>query len=202
LPSRIQFCQNRRKNIKRKSGKQNTIYTKDYKFINGYEFKFKPTDSVKKYLAEKKSKVKSEKTKFTTSLTPAEQNELFFSIIGQDKNKDQALNLIKKHNLDPKFIFTKSRRSRGKGVIHLAIESKFINLVKYLIEKDKNVANLRDNSQWTPLHIAALYLPLNPVKYLVKKGADVNAKTTHGEKPSAKAEKNSAVYHYLKALED
>lgn len=61
-----------------------------------------------------------------------------------------------------------------------------INLMYFISEGDlekvqsfdvSTTINCRNRDEWTTLHMAAFYGQLNIVKYLVQKGADINATT-------------------------
>ena len=56
-----------------------------------------------------------------------------------------------------------------------------LEIVKYLVEKKKADVNSKNNYHETPLHHACSYGSLAIVKYLVEKGADVNALDVKGE---------------------
>ena len=52
-------------------------------------------------------------------------------------------------------------------------------VVQYLIEKGANI-EAKDNSQWTPLHIACWNGHLPVVQYLIEKGANIEANSKYG----------------------
>ncbi|WCR59442.1 MAG: Phosphocholine transferase AnkX [Wolbachia endosymbiont of Ctenocephalides felis wCfeF] len=63
----------------------------------------------------------------------------------------------------------------GQTPLHIAAENGWLNIVKYLIDKDANI-NAKGEYGWTPLHIAAKNGKLDMIKYLTNKGANINAK--------------------------
>jgi len=59
--------------------------------------------------------------------------------------------------------------------------------VKYLLKLDKlsvsDVVNSKDSNNWTPLHLAAYYNHLEPIKILIQHGADIESLDGHGQTP-------------------
>jgi hypothetical protein len=55
--------------------------------------------------------------------------------------------------------------------------------IRYFIEEKGVYVNARDNSGWTPLHVAAKYGNIEAVKFLVSKGADIHVTDRQGFTP-------------------
>lgn len=65
--------------------------------------------------------------------------------------------------------------SHGRNVLHYAVRSGNIDLVKYLVETFNEISvNQCDASSVSPLHVAASKCHLLVVRYLIDKGANVN----------------------------
>ncbi len=70
------------------------------------------------------------------------------------------------------------------GEIHDAIEKGDLNRIEELTAKNPEVVNEKDENDFTPLHRAAYSGNLYIVKFLVEKGADVNAVDKFGFNPT------------------
>ena len=64
-------------------------------------------------------------------------------------------------------------------MLHCAVSSDRLEIIKYLVEKGANINGMRTDG-CTVLHSAITKGTLEIVKYLVEKGADVNGKITDG----------------------
>lgn len=64
-----------------------------------------------------------------------------------------------------------------------AVKTGDLTNVKEFVEKDKLSVNHKDANQRTPLHWAADFNQVEVMKYLVSKGAQVNAKDKYGITP-------------------
>ena len=83
-------------------------------------------------------------------------------------------------NKDPTLIYTKKDGSRYT-ILHCAVSSGSLELVKFLIDRGANV-NVRSDCGYTVLHYAADTGSLKLVKFLIDKGAIVsNVKTDWGD---------------------
>jgi len=58
-----------------------------------------------------------------------------------------------------------------------------IKMVSKLLDKDPTIVNNRNESKWTPLHLACFKGNIEMVKLLLEKGADINAKSRTGMTP-------------------
>jgi cytohesin len=72
--------------------------------------------------------------------------------------------------------------ARG-GEIHRALELRDVSSARAILAKDPTLLNARDESESTPLHIAARYGPVEGVNMLIGLGADVNVKSYNGFSP-------------------
>ncbi len=64
-----------------------------------------------------------------------------------------------------------------------AARSDKVKQVKRMIRENPELVNARDKLEWTPLHFAVANGSLKMVKFLLSKGANVNAKASMGETP-------------------
>jgi hypothetical protein len=78
----------------------------------------------------------------------------------------------------------------GYSLLHIFSIDGEINLVKYLVEKKNVYVDIIDKAKETPLYIAGRHCPaqknsnqFKTLQYLIKKGANVNAKNIDGETP-------------------
>jgi Ankyrin repeats (many copies) len=67
--------------------------------------------------------------------------------------------------------------------------------VEEMVMKDLSVVNARDKDRWTPLHVVCVYGQLEIAKFLVSKGADMNANEEFGRTPLHFACMNAPLYH-------
>jgi ankyrin repeat protein len=67
-------------------------------------------------------------------------------------------------------------------IAHLAIEIGELELLKPLLDKQKNI-NIRDEHGFSPLHHAILRNNLQIIELLIAKGADINSQDPHGYTP-------------------
>ncbi|XP_071796931.1 uncharacterized protein [Asterias amurensis] len=82
-----------------------------------------------------------------------------------------------------KSIINKLDKSE-RTALHWAASGKRINVVRYILELKPAVnVNIRDDSNWTPLHIAASVGQEDIVTVLVSKGAEVNSANSTGQTP-------------------
>ncbi|WP_264376206.1 ankyrin repeat domain-containing protein [Wolbachia endosymbiont (group B) of Idaea aversata] len=90
------------------------------------------------------------------------------------------------------------RDNSGRVPLHCAASNGKLDIVKYFIDEEKVDVNVKDNNDDTPLHLATGYLDV--VKYLISKGANINAKCKAGKTPLdiAAYQKLSDVVEYLK----
>ena len=68
-------------------------------------------------------------------------------------------------------------------LIHLASSSGLLSIVQYLIEKRNVDKDIKAKVGETPLHFACCENRLEIVKYLISKGANIEAKKQYGETP-------------------
>jgi len=117
--------------------------------------------------------------------------EEFYEIYKQ-LNRDQ-INILLKEKLDKKYEeilncvneisdFTEPGE-KGATILGYATIFECLPLIKYLIEIKKVNVDFLDNTGGTSLIAAINRHNLDIVKYLVDHGADVNAKSEHGETP-------------------
>ena len=67
----------------------------------------------------------------------------------------------------------KLKTTTGKrSVLHLAVRSKSVIAVKFIISKDPDLANSVDNMLQTPVHYAASLKQTSILQLLVSKGCD------------------------------
>lgn len=64
----------------------------------------------------------------------------------------------------------------GCYLLHFAVDSGLIDVVRLLVEKGKIPVNTTNQSGWSPLHLAAGHGYLDIVKFLIENGAEVNIK--------------------------
>ncbi|WP_179947513.1 ankyrin repeat domain-containing protein, partial [Wolbachia endosymbiont of Cylisticus convexus] len=84
---------------------------------------------------------------------------------------------------NPDDVANKDRFSISWTTVHYAVYNSDLNLLNDIFQflSDKNtVVNMKDSSGWAPLHYAVYYNALDVVKFLVNKGADINAKDKNG----------------------
>ncbi|WP_353283954.1 ankyrin repeat domain-containing protein [Wolbachia endosymbiont (group A) of Lypha dubia] len=81
----------------------------------------------------------------------------------------------------------------GSRPIHIAIENNNKNIIEFLLSKEVGV-NDTDKQGYTPLHYAAWRDRLEVAKFLIEKGADINAAdtSTAGKKPMHVAAENNS----------
>ncbi|MGL5029329.1 MAG: ankyrin repeat domain-containing protein [Wolbachia pipientis] len=81
----------------------------------------------------------------------------------------------------------------GSRPIHIAIENNNKNIIEFLLSKEVGV-NDTDKQGYTPLHYAAWRGRLEVAKFLIEKGADINAAdtSTTGKKPIHVAAENNS----------
>lgn len=104
--------------------------------------------------------------------------------------------------VDEKSANFNARNIHGDTPLYKAIESAAdskLDVIKYLLDSKQVAVNTRGRFEKSPLHLAARYGDLDTVKYLIKKGADVDAINGIGETPvhTAAAWANLPVLKYL-----
>ncbi|TFG76997.1 MAG: ankyrin repeat domain-containing protein, partial [Chrysiogenales bacterium] len=67
--------------------------------------------------------------------------------------------------------------------LHLAAEKGDVNRVKNIAEKNPGILNLKDERGWLPLHLAAKKGHLEMVRFLIDRGAEINARGVRGVTP-------------------
>ena len=72
-------------------------------------------------------------------------------------------------------------RYRGDTILHIAACEGHLQILEYLIEKQKADVNMKGFLEKTPLHYACEKGDLEVTKYLVSKKADLNAKDIYNE---------------------
>ncbi len=73
--------------------------------------------------------------------------------------------------------------SRGQNALHYCAENQNLNCIEQIIAADPALLNQTDEEGYTPLHLAVISGNSSIVKFLIGKGADVNA--VDNEKHSA-----------------
>ena len=81
----------------------------------------------------------------------------------------------------------------GRTLVHHAVQSRNLELVKYLVLKHNMPVNAVDTNRTNPLHIATSTGELDLVTFLLLCDADVNAKDKTGKLPTAYAIKSGNV---------
>jgi ankyrin repeat protein len=85
----------------------------------------------------------------------------------------------------------------------LAIEGS-LDDIKTLLEEKPHLVLSQDDKGWTALHEAARHAQIQVADYLLRIGADLNARTLNGATPLYEAEKyngqDSTIYQYLLSL--
>ena len=105
-------------------------------------------------------------------------------IIGLPEVQLQAQNIVNTSNL------------------HEAVSAGDLNKVRELVESDLSLMESKDNEGYTPLMVACQSAKFDIAKYLIEKGANVNAKGPTGETPIFKIKKKDAYYDFIKYLID
>ena len=72
---------------------------------------------------------------------------------------------------------------RGQNALHYCAENQNLSCIEQIIAADPNLLNKTDEEGYTPLHLAVISGNSAIVKFLLSKGADVNA--VDNEKHSA-----------------
>nr|AAD33043.1 alpha-latrocrustotoxin precursor [Latrodectus tredecimguttatus] len=103
-------------------------------------------------------------------------------------NKVSILNYLIRNGADP------NKKVRGDPPLFIAAMIGQYDIVKSLVEQHKIDVNTRNKEQFTPLHAAASNDHIDVVKYLIQKGADVNAKGDENLKPIDLAGEKSKAY--------
>jgi ankyrin repeat protein len=62
-------------------------------------------------------------------------------------------------------------RNKKKSVLHLAVESKSMVTVKFVLSKDLDLINCEDNMSQTSIHYAASLKQTSILELLISKGA-------------------------------
>ena len=81
----------------------------------------------------------------------------------------------------PETILDKDKR--GQNALHYCAENQNLNCIEQIIAADPDLLNQTDEEGYTPLHLAVISGNSAIVKFLIGKGADVNA--VDNEKHSA-----------------
>ena len=81
------------------------------------------------------------------------------------------------------------------ATIHTTTKTCNVESVKQLLANGADV-NVKNASEWTPLHIAAQFGHVEMVEFLLSKGANVNAKDLWGKTPLNRA----AGFGYTRSL--
>nr|XP_033340901.1 uncharacterized protein LOC117228922 [Megalopta genalis] len=79
-------------------------------------------------------------------------------------------------NLDNSSSILAAKNNSGRTVLHVAVISGNLDIVKFLVDEKKADFNVKDNNGMTVLYTAAAFGKSEIVKYLIGKGADVDAK--------------------------
>ena len=92
----------------------------------------------------------------------------------------------------------------GSTEAHRVALSQEYHLLRRILRNDASLVHARDQNGWTPLHEAVRGHSEAIVKFLVDKGADVNAPTEYGETPLEIATEfngeNHPIVNLLKSL--
>eukprot|EP00096_Caligus_rogercresseyi_P009215 TRINITY_DN3094_c0_g1_i1.p1 TRINITY_DN3094_c0_g1~~TRINITY_DN3094_c0_g1_i1.p1 ORF type:complete len:541 (+),score=162.29 TRINITY_DN3094_c0_g1_i1:477-2099(+) len=75
------------------------------------------------------------------------------------------------------------RSSNGVTPLHISAANGYSLVLEYLLENDVSV-DVVDTDLWQPIHAAACWGHLEAVELLAQNGANINALTKNGEKPS------------------
>lgn len=80
---------------------------------------------------------------------------------------------------------TQVKDKNGNGVLHLCAEKGLLELAKYILEKKNGEIDINDGNKKkeTPLHIAVRNNKVEFVKFLIERGAEVEAKDVNGATP-------------------
>lgn len=101
-------------------------------------------------------------------------------------NEDSLVNAAFNHNKNQIKLLLKAgvnvngRNNEGNTALNTAIEYRYKDIADLLVQHEANI-NLPDEKDYTPLMKAVYDIDL--VKFLVKKGADINYKTNDGVTP-------------------
>ena len=89
--------------------------------------------------------------------------------------------ILPSNTFQPETILDKDKR--GQNVLHYCAENQNLNCIEQIIEADPDLLNQTDEEGYTPLHLAVISGNSAIVKFLISKGANVNA--VDNEKHSA-----------------
>lgn len=110
----------------------------------------------------------------------SDQEELEKAIKNQDKAKISSL-------LDKGVVL------KSGSAIHFAVEHNKMEVVKYLLERDKSLANKLDHNGWSPLFYAILYEQIDCLNYLINHGANLEHRDKEGRTSLIKSTHNEKI---------
>lgn len=87
--------------------------------------------------------------------------------------------------------------AKRSTLLHAASLSGDCKIVEYMIDEMGFNVNVCDGNNGTPLHTAALNEKFDVVKFLLVKGANINAVNKSGETPLDYSYNNQTIYHFL-----
>jgi len=131
-----------------------------------------------------KAKVDGQKSTKTEdpATTPAAEKDLT-PLLTSIKNGN--LRLIKQllEQNEPANYLNVCDPARGYSPLHMAAFYGFDDIVQYLLSFEQTHINIRDNDNYTPLHLCCLYRRTTIASMLLKAGAIPNAVSTEGYTP-------------------